>query len=290
MNLKFHLQKHGGILLLLFLLLPAEIAQAQELQVKDFKKLERDLIARTHERLDRNDEPCAVVRVSVAKAEKYTFKGNVIGDVTYSAGEALVYMSKGSRRIVIQSGEFGTQTYEFPERLEKSVAYRLELQLVLSEDQKIRTLVMPVAGISNSCSYGIMIGVVKKTGAYLKVKYNFRNLNAAYECDDNGLIAGTSNPSWFTGDSKTSRFAITAGVLQRVRKPLYLYAGVGYGYKKVGWELEGSEWAESTEKSCKGVESEVGGIYRLKNIALSLGVQNNSFKHWEATVGVGIMF
>lgn len=38
---------------------------AQELK-PDFKRLERDLLARTHQRLDLNDEPCAVVRVSAA--------------------------------------------------------------------------------------------------------------------------------------------------------------------------------------------------------------------------------
>ena len=40
----------------------------------------------------------------------------------------------------------------------------------------------------------------------------------------------------------------------------------------------------------KGIEAELGGIYRIKNVAISAGVQTNSFKYWESTLGVGIMF
>jgi hypothetical protein len=35
---------------------------------------------------------------------------------------------------------------------------------------------------------------------------------------------------------------------------------------------------------------EAGLILRAKNIALSAGIQTNSFKYVEATIGVGIMF
>ena len=57
--------------------------QAQELQTS-FERLEKDLYARTHERLDLNDVPCAVLRVSVPDAKEFTFSGNIIG-VTSSA-------------------------------------------------------------------------------------------------------------------------------------------------------------------------------------------------------------
>lgn len=263
---------------------------AQELQIEPLEKLERDLYARTHERLDLNEVPCAVIRVSVANAKDFTFEGNIIGDVIYHPGEALVYMTKGSRNVTIKSEKFGAMKYAFPERLEKQVVYRLKLKIILPEDQKTRTLVMPVVGLGEATSYGVMIGLVKKTGAYLKVKYNFQSLSNDYECDANGVVVGSNEPSWFTGENKTTRFALTAGVLQRLYKPLYLYAGAGYGTKILGWEMQGGEWAENVDESYKGIEAELGGIYRIKNIALSAGVQTNSFKYWEATLGVGIMF
>lgn len=275
----------GGLLFFCTVLL-----QAQELKVESFNMLERDLLARTAERLDLNDVPCAVLRVSVADAKSFTFTGNVIGDVVYQPGEAIVYLSAGSRNLTINSEKFGSLKFDFPERLKKQVVYKLTMKLILSEDQKIRTLVMPVMGVGSTPSYGLMVGVVRKTGAYVKAKYNFRSLGADYECDGNGVVAGTDEPSWFTGKSKESRLALTAGVLQRIQRPIYLYAGLGYGYKKQGWEMADSEWAESRNKSYKGLEIEAGGIYRLKNLGLSAGIQTNQFKYWEATLGVGIMF
>lgn len=275
----------GALLLLL-----SSWLQAQDLRVESFARLERDLLARTSQRLDRNDVPCAALRISVANAKSFTFAGNIIGDVVYLPGEAIVYLTDRTRKIRISSDKFGSLDYEFPERVLQSVTYRLKLRLVEDKENKIRTLVMPVVGIGETFSYGAMIGVVKKTGAYIKVKYNFQELGADYECDNSGVIVGTESSSWFTGDNKYSRFAITGGLLQRLWKPAYLYVGAGYGYKKLGWELEGGEWAENTDKSTKGVEAELGAILRLKNIAFSVGVQSNSFEYWEATVGIGIMF
>ena len=91
---------------------------AQKLK-SDFKRLDRDLLARTHQRLDLNDEPCAVVRVSAADIESYTFEGNIIGEVEYKSGEAIVYMAKGSRNITVKNNKFGTLKFDFPEKLEK---------------------------------------------------------------------------------------------------------------------------------------------------------------------------
>ena len=103
-------------------------------------------------------------------------------------------------------------------------------------------------------------------------------------------IEGNDTPSWFTGHKESSRLAITGGLLQRIASPLYLYAGAGYGSRIMGWEMPDDQMAECKDYSYEGVEAEVGCILRIKNIALSAGVQTNSFKYWEATAGIGIMF
>ena len=112
------------------LLLLSTFLSAQEL-VTSFKTLEKDLLARTQPRLDLNDVPCAIVRVSAADIESYSFLGNIIGDVVYQSGEALVYMTKGSRNITIKSNKFGMMKFEFPHKLEKQVVYKLDLKLIL---------------------------------------------------------------------------------------------------------------------------------------------------------------
>lgn len=278
------------LLLTAILFLSGGALHAQEMQVKSFQRKDRDLLARTQERLDLNEEPCAVVRVSVPKAKEFSFEGNIVGDVVYKPGEAIVYMAGRSRNLTIRSEQYGTLRFDFPERLEKQVVYSLDLKLILSEDQKVRTLVMPVVGIGKTFSYGVMVGVVKKTGGYLKAKYNFKSVNSDYVCDSNGMIEGNDRPSWFTGEKESSRFAITGGVLQRIIRPLYLYAGLGYGTRTLGWEMPGNEMAECKDYTYKGVEAEVGGIFRYKNFAIMAGVQTNSFKYWEASIGAGIMF
>lgn len=279
-----------------FLLLFAGIAQAQELRVSAFQRMDRDLLARTQERLDLNDVPCAIVRVSVANAKDYTFEGNIIGDIIYKPGEALVYMTQGTRNITIKSDAFGTLKYEFTQKLEKQVVYKLALKLETPDHMKTRTMVMPVAGIGSSISYGLMVGVVKKWGWYLKAKYDFKNQETSGECTSAGTdLQGT--PMWFTGETASSRLAITTGAMLRVAKPLYLYMGAGYGYKKLAWEMAEGEagthsdrWAENKDETATGVEADLGLVFRANNFAFTAGVQSNSFKYFEATVGLGIMF
>lgn len=284
------------LLLGFFLLLCAGFVQAQELKVSAFQRMDRDLLARTQERLDLNDVPCAIVRVSVANAKNYTFEGNVIGDVIYKPGEALVYMTQGSRNITIKSDEFGSLKYEFTQKLEKQVVYKLALKLETPDSKKTRTMVMPVMGIGTTMSYGLMVGVVKKWGWYLKAKYDFKSQETVAECTNDGNnMQGT--PMWFTGETASSRLAVTTGIMYRLAKPLYMYLGAGYGYKKLAWEMaEGesgtnsNQWAENTDETFTGVEADLGLVLRAGNFAISAGVQSNNFKYFEATVGVGIMF
>lgn len=284
------------LLLGFFLLLCAGFVQAQELKVSAFQRMDRDLLARTQERLDLNDEPCAIVRVSVANAKNYTFEGNVIGDVIYKPGEAIVYMTQGSRNITIKSDEFGSLKYEFTQKLEKQVVYKLALKLETPDSKKTRTMVMPVMGVGSTMSYGLMVGVVKKWGWYLKAKYDFKSQETEAECTNLGTnMQGT--PMWFTGETASSRLAVTTGAMYRLAKPLYMYLGAGYGYKKLAWEMadgvsgtNSDKWAENTDETFNGIEADLGLVLRTGNFAISAGVQSNSFKYFEATVGVGIMF
>ena len=286
-------KKHAFLWLLLFALFPAIHSYGQELQVKDFQRLDRDLYARTHERLDLNETPCAVLRVSVADTKEFTFTGNIIGEVEYHPGEAIIYMTNRSRSINIMSDKFGLLKYEFPERLEKQVVYRLELKLVLPEDQKRKTLVMLEGGFHPSqTSFGAMVGIVAKHGAYLRFRSDFRSASTDLECDDTGVLTGgaTGTPYYVEGSSKKARMSVTGGYLYRVAKPLYGYIGAGYGYRTLAWETVGGEWAKNTDHSASGIAAEIGAIGRYKSLAISLGCQSINFKYLEASVGIGFFF
>lgn len=264
----------------------------QEIKVKAFGKLERDLSARTKPREDLNGNPCTIVKIVVANTKNFTFEGNVVGEPVYNEGEIWIYMPERTKRITIKNGQFGVLRYEFPARLDKQCVYEMKIKLVEDPEKKIRTLVMPVIGIGKGHpSYGIMLGIVRTTGPYLKVKYDFAGFSTSGECTDKGVLKGTDLHPWYTGEKKQNRFSVTAGVIQRLwQQPIYLYGGVGYGYNKFGWETVDGNWLKNTDHSSSGVEAELGGIYRYKDYAVSVGVQTNRFKYVEATLGIGIMF
>ena len=287
------MKKQRLLLLGFMLILCAGFAQAQELTVSAFQRMDRDLLARTQERLDLNDVPCAIVRVSIANAKNYTFEGNVIGDVIYKPGEAIVYMTQGSRNITIKSDEFGSLKYEFTQKLEKQVVYKMVLRLETPDSKKTRTMVMPIVGVGSTTSYGLMVGVVKKTGWYVKAKYDFKSPEITSEDCNNEGFNPSGVPLWFTGETAATRLAITGGLMHRIAKPLYLFWGAGYGYRNVAWQLADSyddNWAQNTDQTFHGVEVDLGLVLRAKNIAFLAGAQTNSFKYFEATLGIGIMF
>lgn len=118
---------------LILMLMFTVITQAQDVKPQ-FEILEFDLLARTKPRLDLNDVPCAVLRISAADIKAYSFEGNIIGDVVYNPGEALIYMTNNSRYVNIKSDLFGTLKYEFPERLRKQVVYKLALKVEAPEE------------------------------------------------------------------------------------------------------------------------------------------------------------
>ena len=274
------------------MLLLSTYLQAQEL-TPSFKVLEKDLMARTHPRLDLNDVPCAIVRVSAKDIDTYTFEGNIIGDVIYQSGEALVYMTKGSRTITIKSNQFGMMKFDFPERLEKQVVYKLDLKLVLPEDQKRKTLIMAESGLHPShTSFGVMAGIVARHGAYVRFRSDFGSVDTEWECDDTGALtsgpAGT--PYYIEGSSAKSRFSITGGYLYRFIKPLYGYVGAGYGQRTLAWEAMDDKWVKNIDHSASGIAAELGLIGQFKGFALSLGAQTVNFKYMELSVGVGYFF
>lgn len=117
------------------------------------------------------------------------------------------------------------------------------------------------------------------------MKSDFGSISSEKEVDKN-----TVDTYWYNGNKQYSRLAITGGLLQRVLTPLYLYVGAGYGYKNVVWQTVEDIWVKNKKISYSGLEAEVGGIYRINNLAISLGMQTNSFKMFEGCLGIGIMF
>lgn len=156
-----------------------------------------------------------------------------------------------------------------------------------------RMLVMAEVGYHPSqLSYGGMIGFVRKNGAYVKFRSDFGSASADLECDDSGALTsgGEGTPYYKEGVTQKARLSVTAGYLRQLWKPVYLYAGTGYGSRTLAWETVEGELVKNTDHSAVGVAAELGVIGRLGKFALSVGFHTVNFKHHEVTVGVGIIF
>lgn len=75
--------------------------EAQELKIDFFTQSQSDITASQIRRQDPNGHDCAMVKVQLASPNA-TFEGNVIGDVSYSKSVYNVYMSQGSKFLIVK--------------------------------------------------------------------------------------------------------------------------------------------------------------------------------------------
>ena len=179
---------------------------------------------------------------------------------------------------------------------EQQMQARLEnyVQLLSTrkKPERPRVMVMPVMGFRTSqMSYGLMVAAMRRTGGYIKAKYSFSNTPSDdFECNDVGMSGEDGEVQWYTGKTEKSRLSVTGGIVQRLWKPFYLYAGVGYGTRTLVWETVGGKWGKNKDHSLEGVEAEIGGILSAGPMVFSLGLQTKSFKYLEANLGIGVIF
>lgn len=171
---------------------------------------------------------------------------------------------------------------------------------VVKEKQEMENLLM--YNVSGSSCFGLMYGRVARWGGYVRGKTNFSFEDAPYTCDDSGVFNYKGETDYYVVDKtvKRSRLGITGGVLYRPLGFLYLYAGAGYGYRRLIWHAEtfdysdgqrtGDLWAVNTQNSADGVEAELGGIFRYKKLAVSLGMNTVGFSFFEVNGAVGFFF
>lgn len=141
--------------------------------------------------------------------------------------------------------------------------------------------------VAPQTSFGLTVGSAKKLGWYVNLTSNFSFKITGYECDASGTISDVTFEYSYLGEKATSRFGATAGMVFRIYDPLYAYAGVGYGFRNVFWQLEDGNWVKCTDDSYKGVALDAGLMLHFGGFGFSLGVQSIGVKYLEAKIGVG---
>ena len=174
----------------------------------------------------------------------------------------------------------------------KTSSLTFKMKSTIKPKEPRRTLVMAEVGYHPSqISFGAMVGIVSKNGAYLRFRSDFGSASTELECDDTGALAnGTGTPYYKEGVTTKARMSITAGYLRQIIKPLYAYIGAGYGNRVLAWETIDGELVKNTDHSTTGVAAELGAIGRLGQFAVSVGFQTVNFKYHELSAGIGFFF
>ncbi|MBR4689937.1 MAG: hypothetical protein IKO90_05695 [Bacteroidales bacterium] len=149
-------------------------------------------------------------------------------------------------------------------------------------------------GAYSSCpqySFGLTYGHVKRFGWYANVMSNFGiRFSGEYESDAQGRINGEY--PFYSGAKTSTYLSASVGAVARLHIPLYLYGGVGYGYRGVFYELTSGEWASCKAETASqhGLHWEAGLLCNIKGFALSGGVSsatNFDANFFEAKIGIG---
>ena len=174
----------------------------------------------------------------------------------------------------------------------KTSSLTFKMKSTIKPKEPRRTLVMAEVGYHPSqISFGAMVGIVSKNGAYLRFRSDFGSASTELECDDTGALAnGTGTPYYKEGVTTKARMSITAGYLRQIIKPLYAYIGAGYGNRVLAWETIDGELVKNTDHSATGVAAELGAIGRLGQFAVSVGFQTVNLKYHELSAGIGFFF
>ena len=139
-------------------------------------------------------------------------------------------------------------------------------------------------------AYGLMAGYKHwHWGGYLALRTNFTSCKTSYSCASDGSMENGSK-IWPTGNEKRSNLMVSGGILAGATKWLTIYAGAGYGARKLAWEDVAGNWALVSDWSHTGMAVEFGAVVSVRKLAFSAGISTISFRTAAFTCGVGVRF
>ncbi|MCQ2959735.1 MAG: hypothetical protein MJ198_06040 [Bacteroidales bacterium] len=149
-------------------------------------------------------------------------------------------------------------------------------------------------------SLGVTYGQVRVFGWYANLTTDFGfKFSTDYKADAAGYIDGEY--PFYTGNKKTSYFALSAGYVVRMEIPsynipIYLLGGLGYGNRTVRYEMEDGSWAswKTSSSPRSGLRWEFMAMTSFDDIAVSAGISSvtnfNRSNFFELKIGGGYFF
>lgn len=296
-------------------------ADSSDFRVKSFRKLEWDLDARSnYPMIDQNGRKAALIKVVISGAD-FDFDVGVMGivGIKQEVGEIWVYVPENVQKITIRHSDYGIiRDYRFGIPIESATVYELVLQIprkpagtVVVKDsivyvpapapaaepekpkrKPVGISVLPVlsaGGLSSGdLAFGGMVAYRRPVGAYLKGLANFRSSEYAYLCSSDGTTP--DGFIWTSGNTRVSRFSVSAGGTLKCAGWLDACAGAGYGSRILLWEDTDGAWAKVEDASLQGILAELGAMMHFGRLTVYAGVSSLRFRRVDAEVGVGFLF
>lgn len=160
----------------------------------------------------------------------------------------------------------------------------------VTEDSKRGDVFLLASLSAPNMAYGLMAGYQhRRWGGYLAFRSSYTSCKTSYSCTSDGNL-GNGSQIWPSGNEKRSNLMVCGGVLAGATKWLTVYAGAGYGFRKLAWEDVAGDWAAVSDWSRSGFAAECGVIASWRRLAVSAGVSTISFRTASFTCGVGLRF
>ena len=187
-----------------------------------------------------------------------------------------------------------TDTVRIVEQVEKIVEVPVErvvevpVEVPVDPVRPVTHYLLLAQAVVPDFSYGLMAGVLRTAGFYVRFDSNFRFPTADYSCTSDGQAP--YGQIWTSGRSVRSRLSATGGGLWHPAPWLTLYAGAGYGWRSFFWEDLSGRWAVVSDVSHKGLAADLGVVVNIDRFALSAGVSTLAFRRFDCSVGLGVFF
>lgn len=230
----------------------------------------------------------ALIRVEVDRDE-VIFSGDIEGPPIRVDGGWDVRISPSAKEMVVKVKGYPALRYDFPMDLRPSAVYLMHISI--PDEDRFKALVATVAGFHPSqSSLGLMAGLGRRSGLYLKVKSDFRRTPyTVSHCDEDGMLPDGTR-GWFTGDADKSRLAATVGAYTHVKGPVSFYAGAGYGRRILAWKSYDGEFVKVSPYSFAGVEAEFGFMTTFRSMSVITGISSTNLGWVEGDFGIAYVF
>lgn len=187
--------------------------------------------------------------------------------------------------IVVEEGEMLSLNEKLLEDVKQQSTKQKDdkVKSVDGKTESVNFLTLNAAySVAPQISFGFTYGQVKKIGWFASVM-------TGLDFTGFSTIDKSYNEVALTGESRSSRLSVTAGLVARLGDtPLYAKAGAGYGMRIRACETISGEFAEYTPNTYKGVELTAGLQFNLNKLTLGIDVLTTSFKYTEIKLGIGV--